>query len=122
VVHWLSSSAPGVIAWLVLVLAEWLHQPTAVPTLLAPGAVVGLFVASTLPWAATVGLPRLTGGIVGVVLLALVVSMRPAAASPLAGLSAPPGVLMAAVCVAAAAVGGALAWIARADVPLETAQ
>lgn len=123
VVHWLASIAPGVAAWLVLVIAECLHRPGALPTLLTFRVAVAVFAVSALPWAATVALPRLTGGIVGTVMLVTVVSMMPPAGLwlLLSG-GVPPAVLIGIASVAAAAVGRALVWIRHADVPLETAQ
>ena len=70
-----------------------------------------MFATAALPWAATVALPRLTGGIAGIVALVTVVSLTQADAIPLlpAGTSVHPSALIATACLAAAAVGGALA-------------
>jgi len=68
-------------------------------------------VASTLPWAVTVPLPRLTGGLVWIV-FDRVTAGAAAAMVPTA-------------VVAAAALGAmtaAIVWIQRADFPLEAAQ
>ena len=108
--HWAISAAPGVGAWGVLVLVEWATNGRSGMSSLASRALTGLLLASTLPWAVTVPLPRLTGGLVWIVLLVTGFTGT---------ITVPP---LAAAIAAAAAMGAAVAWIQRADFPLETAQ
>ena len=108
--HWAISAAPGVGAWGVLVLVEWASNGRSGMSSSTSQALTGLLLASTLPWAATVPLPRLTGGLVWIVLLVTGLTRT---------ITVPP---LAAAIAAAAAMGAAVAWIRRADFPLETAQ
>jgi len=71
-VHWVTSSAPGVIAWLMLAAVEVAATSRSGTTLLASGTFAAMGLVSTLPWAITVRLPRFSGGIGW--LLALVIS------------------------------------------------
>jgi hypothetical protein len=147
IVHWAVSVAPGVAGWLAVVAIEMSITGRAVVSF-APGTLAGMFLISTLPWAATVPLPRLSGGLIWLTVLALVVStpfqsgrdpfMSPETAGPivttltvlicpwflvgrgLTGADAIPAGVAAAI--AAASVAYACVWIDRADVPLETAQ
>jgi hypothetical protein len=107
--HWAVSAAPGLAAWLLLAAIEMVT--TGERVLLSPATVTTVLFASTLPWAVTVPLPRLTGGLVWVVLDRITVGTLPASL---------PTVVVAAV--TAVAMASAIAWIQRADVPLETAQ
>ena len=106
--HWAVSAAPGMAGWILLGGIEYAFNVE--PAALTAAGVTGLVLASTLPWAVTVPLPRLTGGLVWIV---LVVSGLPRA------VTVP---LLVAVAGGAAAMAAAIAWIARADFPLETAQ
>ena len=110
VAHWAISAAPGAAGWGALVLIEWVSRGEAAAPSLTGGALTSLVLASTLPWAVTVPLPPLTGGLVWIVLLATGIS-RPMTVPPLA-----------AAIAAAAALVAAVVWIQRADFPLETAQ
>ena len=53
-VHWGTSVAPGIIAWLALVVIEQLASGGNVSRLLASGTLAALCLVSTLPWAITV--------------------------------------------------------------------
>ena len=109
VAHWAVSAAPGVAAWLILVLVEVVTAGGSV--LLSPHVVASVALASTLPWAVTVPLPRLTGGLIWLVVdrvtAGALTAMLPTAVVGLA---------------AVVAMTGAVMWILRADFPLETAQ
>jgi hypothetical protein len=131
-----------------IVFIEFTSTGSTTPASLTAGAAAALFLVSTLPWAATAPLPRLTGGLVWIVLLAAAVTMVPVSpmtdAARMEGESfamrlmavlvcpwvlARDGVIDALIAPAAVstaiAVGGmaaALLWIHRADIPLETAQ
>jgi hypothetical protein len=107
--HWAVSAAPGISAWLVLVLIDLVANGGAM--LLSPEVVTRLMLASTLPWAVTVPLPRLTGGLAGIVFDRVTAG---------AAVAMVPTAVVAAVTVAAMAA--AVVWIHRADLPLEAAQ
>lgn len=59
--HWLMSAAPGVVSWAALAAVEImvLHSGHT----LAAGTIAVLCAVSTIPWAATVALPRFTGAL-----------------------------------------------------------
>ena len=128
VVHWMMSVIPGILSWLVLALIERICGGTA---LTAPNALLALFVVSTLPWCFTLPLPRLTGGIMWLLVYALAASALPEREAapvslllPWALLSAAPhpaAVAIVVACIAAAMVAS-FAWIARMDVALESGQ
>lgn len=136
-VHWAMSALPGTVAWLLIGVVELVAwRGTSVPSL-ASGTAAGMFLVSTLPWAATVSLPRLTGGIswmlVAVLAISVVPEMGRTVTAPasllhpwmLAGrrLTSDEIVQVApAMIVALGAMAAALTWIGRQDVPLETAQ
>lgn len=107
--HWAVSASPGMSAWLVLALIDLAANGGS--ALLSPRVVTGLMVASTLPWAVTVPLPRLTGGLVWIVFDRVTAGA--------AAVMVPTGVVAAG---AVAAMTAAVIWIQRADFPLEAAQ
>ena len=149
-VHWAMSAAPGMASWLSLAAVELVITGGRANVSCAPGTVVGLVLVSTLPWAATVPLPRLAGGIAWITLLVFIISVLPASsrealmtgadgeyglvARSMAVLVCPwilagrdlggddmlPAVL--ALAAAVTAVVAALVWIDRTDIPLEAAQ
>jgi hypothetical protein len=63
VAHLLASALPGVTAWVILGGFEAATGWGAAPVVLATGTIAALGIVSVLSWAATVPLPRLTGGI-----------------------------------------------------------
>jgi hypothetical protein len=69
-VHWMTSIVSGLTSWFVLAVLEVVVTAGASRSLFASGTWAALFVVSTLPWAATVALPRFSGGI-GWLLVAL---------------------------------------------------
>jgi len=132
-VHWASSIAPGIAAWLVLevsMLALRPHQPDSFAT----GTILALAIVSTMPWALTVGRPRFSAAIGWIVLLACIAPLgRSRAPEPLAALIYPPALLgidlahrpgigAAAITVVAIAMAVAGRWIHVADIPLEASQ
>ena len=149
-VHWVTSSAPGLVSWIMLAAAELLASGGHLRTLLASGTLAAVFVVSTLPWACTVALPRFAGGIGWLLVLVTcattfaadigrewsVGSIRIdavawAAWSFLLYPAATVGQQLAlaellavspAVIVATVAMISACRWVAHADVPLEAAQ
>lgn len=148
-VHWVTSSAPGVIAWLMLAALEVAATSRSGTTLLASGTFAAMGLVSTLPWAITVRLPRFSGGIGW--LLALVISTSVLSSGNLPGgqpgdtaddwIGAAWGFLVypvvfvgrelgvdealiaaPALVVSVASMGAACRWVSRASVPLEAAQ
>ena len=147
-VHWAMSAAPGILVWLFLAGVEWAvaGRPGAA---LSNGTIAALFLISTLGWAVTVPLPRMSGGVVWLVALVIVVAASEGWQQSLqritqggAGnmelavvfLICPwllvgntlayaqfPGVLPG-LALAATAMAVAVAWINRADIALEAAQ
>jgi hypothetical protein len=147
--HLAVSVLPGVALWLVLGLAGMAAARTIAPRAFAPGTVFAMLVISVLAWAVTVPLPRLSGGIAWLLLiaLALVGWLEWRALVTAAGTGTLDPVTLAAmylVCplllvgqrltsmqaaalvpgavIAAAACAAAIWWITRMDVALESAQ
>jgi hypothetical protein len=109
VAHWAVSATPGLAAWLALALIDLLVSGGR--TLLSAPTVTAVVVASTLPWAVTVPLPRLTGGLVWVLF------ERVSAGGAAATVPTPVVIV-----VTATAMLAAVTWIEHADFPLEAAQ
>lgn len=136
VAHWAMSALPGAVVWLMVAALELALKRGFPDVSLAVGTIAVMALVSTLPWAMTVPLPRLTGGISWILLIVIASPMMPGAGQVsavtvlvrpwilagrhLAGSEIVPVAL--AVAVALSAMAAALVWIAHADVPLETAQ
>lgn len=119
--HWCVSAWPGLLAWLVMALAELLVS-TEPPRLLQSGPLSMLIVSSTLPWALTVPFPRLTGGLALIIGGISVASVAPRDvrfqwATLLQGAEAHAAAIGCAIGIAA--MLAALRFIHRMDVPLE---
>ena len=148
-VHWMTSSAPGIIAWLMLAAIEMAMSTSGQRRLLASGTFAAMGLVSTLPWAITVRLPRFSGGIGWLLALAISTSVlasgslpgrEPAAAGgdfiwaswgflvyPVAFVGRELGVAegltaVPALIVSVASMVAACRWVSRASVPLEAAQ
>jgi hypothetical protein len=148
-VHWATSIAPGVLAWLVLAAVEVAARRGADTTLLALGTCAAMGLVSTMPWAITVRLPRFSGGIGWLLVLTLSTSALSSGRMPgsrgvnevgesiwsaweflvypavFVGreLSIGNGLIAApALVLALAAMAAACRWVSRASVPLEAAQ
>ena len=145
--HLLLSVAPGMAAWLVVGGVEAAVR-RGESIALSPGSVIALLVVSTLAWAVTVPLPRLSGGVVWllaiVMLLGTTDQWRGAALAAREGIPSIGGALVYALCpfllvgrpltwpaawmvvpgvaLSAIAVASALAWVTKMDVPLEASQ
>jgi hypothetical protein len=146
--HWLMSILPGVVSWLVLACVEIAASGGSKRLLFASGTMAALGMASTLPWALCVGLPRYAAGIGWLLVLA---SASATFSTPLfdewtdatrlgdvawsawlfllnplraVGQSLTGHVLEVApaALIAIIAMIGAVQWIAAADVPLEVTQ
>jgi hypothetical protein len=142
--HLLFSIAPGVCAWVVLGLVELVVTGER-PRAFAGGSVAAMLLVSTLAWAVTVPLPRLSGGIIWLLSIVIVLAgtdaWRNRAFTSGDANRSMSGVLMYALCpfvlvgqplpaaagwavvpgaiLSAIAVGSACWWIAAMDVPLE---
>ena len=133
VAHFVASILPGVLCWVLIAVLEAVSGSGFPSVALASGTVAALLIVSALSWAATVPLPRLTGGIVW--LLIFVAPLDHDLFPPVASVLALPWTLVGtdiltfgAVPVASAAVvvviavAGALTWICRTDITLQVAR
>ena len=121
--HWALSIWPGIAAWLGVIAAEAMFSPVRV--LMMPEATGGMVLASTVPWALTVPLPRLTGGLAIVIVCVSIAAAAPPHVRALlleSVRSAGPLVLVAAVVASAAAMFVGIRFISRIDIPLEAGQ
>jgi hypothetical protein len=144
VVHWVMTVAPGAAGCLAIVIAQVLTATDA-RAVGVSGTLTALFVASTMPWAMTVALPRFSGAIGWMLALVMAVALLPDAGlsrfpadllngpawqGALGVLLFPMGiagrdltrhvvVVLPAVVLSCAAMGAALVWIHATDVPLE---
>jgi hypothetical protein len=148
-VHWGTSVAPGILAWLVLVVVERAAGGVAATRLLATGTLAALGLVSTLPWAITMRLPRFSGGIGWLLALAISASVWPSPEVSTGGFSSddarrlltawgflvnpsslvgydlrPSDVVLVApaLVLACGSMAAACHWASRASVPLEAAQ
>ena len=148
-VHWATSIAPGVSAWLVLAAVEVTARGSADTDLLASGTCAAMALVSTIPWAITVRLPRFSGGIGWLLVLTLSTSVLSSATMPGSNganevdqsiwsaweffvypavfvgrdLSIGDGLIAApALVLALALMAAACRWVSRASIPLEAAQ
>ncbi len=147
--HLGASVLPGVVVWVTLGLVEMLVAQTMMPLAFASGTVFAFGVISLLAWALTVRLPRLSGGIAWLLGIAVWMVEWTDGATAVATLDQAAGgylpravvvvlcpflligkrlsgdewlVALPAVGLAACLAGSAVIWIARTDVPLESAQ
>jgi hypothetical protein len=148
-VHLGLSMLPGIIVWATLGMAEMLVGGTLRPLAFASGSVVSVWVISALAWALTVPMPRLSGGIAWLLGIAMWI-VGWSGGAPLIGAGDEGGadaltraviialcpfvlvgkrlsasdlvVALPAVVLAAVLAAGAVRWIARMDIPLESAQ
>lgn len=133
VAHFAASILPGTLCWMVIAALEAISAGGFPVVSLASGTVAGLTIVSALSWAATVPLPRLTGGIVWLLIFVAPVDhgLFPATATALvlpwtlvgANLMTL-GVIpvMTASAAVVIAVVGALTWICRTDIALQVAR
>ncbi len=147
--HWAVSVAPGVAVYLAVAGAVRYVGSGEASAVHGAGAWLALALVSTLPWAATVALPRFTAAIAWLLLIALAVALldtnAPLLAHPLDGTApgllaagllilnpvalvgvetagAPVIVLLPVLLLAAGSMAAAMLWAARQDVPLEAPQ
>jgi len=122
--QWAMSAAAGTGAWLVLAATEAIVTSSG-PSLLGPGPAALMACASTVPWALTIRLPRLSGGVGIAVTAAFAGAVVPAPVRTAAMALVERGgaeELIALAAVSVAALAAALRSVARMDVPLEAAQ
>jgi hypothetical protein len=145
-VHWATSIGQGIAAWLVLVVVERISSGGAAAALLEAGTWAAVALVSTLPWAITVRLPRFSGAIGWLLVLAMSTSVWPTSSMASSGdvdhpiasawwfLVYPPSVVghafdmrdalaaTPALFLACVAMAAACRWVSKASVPLEAAQ
>ena len=125
--HWLVSSTPGVCVWGVLAAAELTAGHNRLTT---SGTMAAVFLVSTVPWALTVPLPRLSGAIAWILcfVIATVVSGQTVSKT---GSLLPWGLVGAHLntidalllfMVGAIGISAAVVWIDRSNIPLESGQ
>ena len=131
--HCAASMVPGVFYWLSIAAIEAIARGGFPGVSLATGTIAALLIVSALAWAATVPFPRLTGGIVWLLIFvapvdhdllpttvrALVLPWTLVGTSVLVSGPLP---LVAAAVVVVTAVVSALAWICRTDISLQVAR
>lgn len=131
--QWLTAITPGVLSWASLAGVQALLHRTVGNQLLASGTLMALLMASTIPWAVTVGLPRFSGAIGWLLVVCIgavggVVWPEPvrAVVFPIHVLGESVGgrrsVLIPALLLALLSMVIALWWVQRTDVRLEAAQ
>ena len=148
-VHWMMSLLPGVSGWLIVSVVETLVRRGAPATAMASGSVLAWVLVSTLPWAATVALPRFAAAITWLVVLVTMLTTLPSGQATLvaalddgaapawaavAALVYPMGLLgrtlspsqwavvAPALVLSVVARAVAFVWFTRADIPLEASQ
>lgn len=142
VAHWLMSIVAGLASWVAIAGLE-LAMTGSAHRSLAPGTATAMFLASTIPWATAVALPRFAGAVGWLVVMVLTSTIAPqlalgplAASWPLTAMAVlllpsmfigepfTSGELVAspAIASAVACMAVALWWIHTTDIPLETAQ
>jgi hypothetical protein len=146
-IHWVMSIAPGIAAWLVIATVERIASDGSSGDGFTGGSLAAMTLVSTIPWAVTVRLPRFSGAVGWLLVLAVGSTLLPPDAR--AGLASSPGtetmtvaaallidpVLLVGrdvsghltavapgLALAATLMAAALFWIRRSDVPLEAAQ
>ena len=63
VAHWAASALPGVLCWLVLAIVGYTANGDGRSALFSRGTLSAVILVSTIPWATTVRLPRFSGAI-----------------------------------------------------------
>ena len=148
--HWLASAAPGAVCWVAVALIEWLtHHGDSPPRTAASGSLIALWLASSLPWAGTVALPRFAAAIAWLVVLVSMLTPLPSGQATLVaalddraawlpaavavlvypmglvGQSLSPAqwtVVAPALVLSALAPAAAFFWFTHVDIPLEASQ
>jgi hypothetical protein len=145
--HWLASVVPGLVGWAAIAALDYIAADS--PRALAPGSLLALWLASSVPWAATVALPRFAAAIAWLVVVVMMLPALPSGqASLLDVLDRDPTPAWAGVAVLVYPMGligrtltpaqwsavtpslvlsllapiAAFAWFTRSDIPLEASQ
>ena len=72
VAHWAASALPGVLCWVLLAIAGYaVNSGGSRAALLNPGTLSAVLLVSTIPWATTARLPRFSGAIGWLLILAM---------------------------------------------------
>jgi hypothetical protein len=148
-VHWVVSVLPGVVVWLAVAALDLVMTRGVGHASHGSGTLVAMTLVSTVPWAATVALPRFTAAIAWLLLAAVAAAILPSdeariLVDPLdarswaavsTGITLNPVALIGiditgaralnvapAVILSAGSILAALTWIGRHDIPLEAAQ
>ncbi len=147
--HWAATILPGIAMWLGVGMVGIVAADGPGASVLSSGSAVALALVSTVPWAATIALPRFTAAIAWLLLLATAAAVFPAdrgyaVLDPLGSASwlgaslgvtlypvalvgedligARAALAVPAVAVAAGSMVAGFVWIGRRDIPLEAAQ
>jgi hypothetical protein len=76
--HWVASSLPGGLAWAIVAMIQAvILRGQARPYLFDGGTIVAFVLVSTIPWAATIRLPRFSGAIGWLLVAAIMTSATP---------------------------------------------
>jgi hypothetical protein len=75
--HWLASITPGLIAWVMTAVVCQAVKAPEDHSLLSTGTILAVTLVSTIPWATTVRLPRFSGAIGWLLVLATVTLVIP---------------------------------------------
>ena len=151
VAHWIASGLPGVVSWATVVFVhDLMMRGQSSSSLFSIGSVAALVLVSTIPWATTVRLPRFSGAIGWMLIIATAALVVPSIvkrgmAEPLGGWMSwaqtalavlvyppllvgggPPGgdrlIMAPALVVAVVALMAGVWSVGHRDVPLEAAQ
>ena len=72
VTHWAASALPGVLCWLLLAIVGYtVNRGGSRAALLSAGTLAAVILVSTIPWATTVRLPRFSGAIGWLLIVAM---------------------------------------------------
>jgi hypothetical protein len=132
-VQWLTAITPGLASWMLLAAATSLIHREAVNPLLASGSAVAVLMASTIPWAVCVGLPRFSGAIGWLLLVSMGAVGGIAWPAPVREIFFPvllvgrpvldrSDILIPALVLVGISCAGGFWWVHRAEIPLEAAQ
>lgn len=131
--QWLTAISPGVLSWASLAVVQALVHRATNNQLMASGTLMALMMASTIPWAVTVGLPRFSGAIGWLLVVCLGAVGDVAWPEPVHAVVFPldvigenvagrQNVLVPAVLLSLVSIGIAVWWVHRTDIRLEAAQ
>jgi hypothetical protein len=131
--QWLTAIAPGIGSWATLAVTAALAGSESANPMISSGTTTALLMVSTIPWAATVALPRFSGAIGWLLVVAIGATVGVTWPDPIRRVMFPIAmvgqsidhrldVLLPALLLSIVSVMGALLWVHRSDIPLEAAQ